>query len=103
MHGEWLHLAEFWYNSSWHSAIERSPFEALYGYAPRHFRIDVVDTCPSMELSTWLEDKQIMQALIKQHLMRAQKRMKEQADKKRSERYFNEGDWVYLKLQPYVQ
>jgi hypothetical protein len=31
---DWLHLAEFWYNSSWHSAIERTPFEALYGYAP---------------------------------------------------------------------
>jgi transposase InsO family protein len=35
----WLHLAEFWYNSCDHSAIGRSPFEALYGYTPRHFGI----------------------------------------------------------------
>lgn len=29
--------------------------------------------------------------------------MKHQADKKRAERVFQVGDWVYLKLQPYVQ
>lgn len=29
--------------------------------------------------------------------------MKHQADKKRSFRQFKVGDWVYLKLQPYVQ
>jgi len=29
--------------------------------------------------------------------------MKTQADKSRSERQFAVGDWVYLKLQPYVQ
>jgi len=44
-----------------------------------------------------------MNTLIQQHLARAQKRMKTQADKSRSERQFAVGDWVYLKLQPYVQ
>lgn len=44
-----------------------------------------------------------MQALIKQHLNRAQQKMKHMADKKRSFRSFAVGDWVYLKLQPYVQ
>ena len=44
-----------------------------------------------------------MNTLIQQHLARAQKRMKTQADKSRSEHQFAVGDWVYLRLQPYVQ
>ena len=40
-------------------------------------------------------------AHIKEHLLRAQARMKHYADKKRSERTLEVGDMVYLKLQPY--
>lgn len=40
--------------------------------------------------------------LVRQ-LLRAQQRMKMQADKRRTERSFQVGDMVYLKLQPYVQ
>ena len=43
-----------------------------------------------------------MTSLIQQHLSRAQTRMKRQADKHRSERSFAVGDWVFLKVQPYV-
>jgi hypothetical protein len=41
--------------------------------------------------------------LIKQHLHKGSLRMKQQADKSRSERKFEVGDSVFLKLQPYVQ
>lgn len=73
---DWLHLAEFWYNSSWHSAIDRCPFEALYGYAPHHFGIDDSSACTSSTLTEWLQEKQVIQTLIHQQLVRAQSRMK---------------------------
>ena len=44
-----------------------------------------------------------MSELIKQHLHRAKNRMKKQKDQNCSEREFQPDDWVFLKLQPYVQ
>ena len=44
-----------------------------------------------------------MTSVIKQHLTRSCLRMKRQADKNRSERQFQIGDKVFLKLQPYIQ
>ena len=41
--------------------------------------------------------------LLKDNLAAAKARMKFFADKKRTEREFLVGDWVYLKLQPYRQ
>jgi hypothetical protein len=99
----WLSQVEYWYNSCVHSALGMSPFEALYGYKPKHFGIETMEPVQSVELSVWLKEKQLMITLIKQHLSRAKLRMKKQADKSRSERSFAVGDKVFLKLQPYVQ
>ena len=100
---KWLPLAEFWYNTSYHSALGRSPFEALYGHPPRHFGISNMNATSVPELEEWLKERDLLSQIIKQHLLRAQQRMKVQADKGRSERQFEVGSLVYLKLQPYIQ
>jgi len=32
--GKWLPLAEWWYNTSFHTATKMTPFMALYEYHP---------------------------------------------------------------------
>lgn len=94
----WLALAEYWYNTSFHSAVGTTPFEVLYGHKPRYFGLSASAACRSDDLVEWLHEREKMQALIRDHLLRAQTRMKQQADQHRSEHSFAVGDWVYLKL-----
>jgi hypothetical protein len=96
-------LAEYWYNTSLHSALGKSPFEVLYGHSPKHFGISDEVVSPVQDVATLMNERETMLRSVRQHLLRAQQRMKHQADKRRSKRSFNIGDQVFLRLQPYVQ
>jgi hypothetical protein len=50
-----------------------------------------------------LQEREARMDQLKQHLAKAQNRMKLQADKGQSDREFQVGEQVLLKLQPYVQ
>ncbi|KAJ4705112.1 Ty3/gypsy retrotransposon protein [Melia azedarach] len=99
----WLPLAEWWYNTHFHTSINMTPYEVVYNqppslhlpYLPRESDVEVVDRS--------MIKREAMIAELKFQLEKAQSRMKVQADKKRSERSFEIGDWVWLKLQPYRQ
>ena len=91
----YLALAEIWYNSSFHSALNTSPFAALYGNEPLHWGIEAASTCKLPQLKEWLEECKHMQQV---HLHRARNIMKNQADKKRTDRSFVVGDSVFVKL-----
>lgn len=99
----WLSLAEFWYNTSYHSSLHLTLFEVLYGHPPCQLGFDFRESCAVTSLNDWLHERKLMVQLVQQQLARAKLRQKQQADKHRSERTFEVGDWVYLKLQPYVQ
>jgi hypothetical protein len=78
---KWLGLTEYWYNTSYHTSLGHSPFQVLYGHLPRHFGLQLDDACQLSSLDDWLQERELMSQLIRQHLIRAQKRMKDQANK----------------------
>ncbi|KAL5861508.1 hypothetical protein ACOSQ4_002804 [Xanthoceras sorbifolium] len=98
----WLPLAEWWYNTNYHTALKLTPFEALYGYRPPIYSGNPRDYSDP-ESRAFVIDRNRIQHTLKESLTQAQSRMKTYADRKRTERKFNTGDHVYLKLQPYRQ
>jgi len=100
---KWLPLAEWWYNTTYHSSIKASPYEVVYGqvppiylpYLPGESNIELVDRS--------LQKREGLLKLIKFHIRRAQNRMKQLTDRHRSDRRFEVGDLVFVKLQSYRQ
>lgn len=100
---KWLPLAEYWYNSNFHTALGCSPFKALYGYeAPMMTMLPVSVGDQSLAGQTLLDRESHLER-PKQHLATAQNWMKIQADRNRVDREFQIREHVLLKLQPYVQ
>jgi hypothetical protein len=101
--GTWLHWAEYNYNTSFHSAIKMTPFEAVYGRPPPTLVPYQLHKATNDGVDNYLRSRDTIMRDLRLHLARAQNRMKVQADKKRREKEFATGDRVYLKLQPYRQ
>lgn len=96
-------MAEFWYNSSYHSALSCTPFKALYGYDPPFAAAPVLQEVADKSVEELLSDRLAHLEMLKEQLARAQNRMKHKADRNCSERQFSVGEMVLLKLQPYAQ
>ena len=97
-----LSQAEFWYNTSFHSSIGCSPFHALYGYDPTTGYLQVpLKTCSL--INERVQELQNQAVVLKEQLSRAQNKMKLSADKRRSDKEYQVGELVLLKLQPYAQ
>jgi hypothetical protein len=100
---KWLPLEEWWYNTSFHTATKMTPFMALYGYHPPSITSSLKEKSKVQAVEDHIEHQQQVLQILKDNLTMAQNRMKQQADQHRSERSFEVGDWVFLRLQPYKQ
>ncbi|WVZ56374.1 hypothetical protein U9M48_006918 [Paspalum notatum var. saurae] len=100
---KWLSLAELWYNSSYHSAINCSPFKALYGQEPNLMAETAIASSTVSVVNDILTERALQLENLKHHLEVAQNRMKQHADRQRTELTFQVGEQVLLKLQPYAQ
>jgi hypothetical protein len=98
---QWLPLAEWWYNTTYHTTTCMTPFEAVYGQKPPSVLSYLPGTSKVQAVDQTLTVREDILRTLKENLVMAQNRMKQQADQGRSERQFAEGDQVFLRLQPY--
>eukprot|EP00253_Pinus_taeda_P011588 PITA_11588 len=100
---QWLPLAEWWYNTNYHATTKMTPYEAVYGQLPPSPTSYLTGCSKVQAVDQLLQHRATMLAHLRENLHQAQNRMKQQADQHRSERQFQEGDQVFLRLQPYKQ
>ena len=82
---EWLPLAEFWFNTSYHTATKVTPFKALYGFQSPKLLDYILGLTKAVAVAVdeFLLNSQQILGLLKSNLVAAQDKMKLQADKVR--------------------
>ncbi|KAL4354155.1 hypothetical protein GQ457_06G012060 [Hibiscus cannabinus] len=100
---DWLHLAEWWYNTIFHTAIQLTPYQAMYGQPPPIHLPYIAGDSVVAAVDRSLQQREVAIKMLKFHIKRAHDRMKPQADKEQNDCEFQVGEWVFLKLQPYRQ
>ncbi|KAK1383396.1 Chromo domain-containing protein [Heracleum sosnowskyi] len=91
------------FSSAYHPHLKCSPFEVLYGTKPVPLNLGGLQDMLIPVAQDMLQQRNLVLQVVKESLLKAQHRMKFFADQKRTERSFNLGDWVYMKLKPYRQ
>nr|GEX89133.1 retrotransposable element Tf2 [Tanacetum cinerariifolium] len=98
---KWVSLTEYWYNTNFHSSAHTTPFEIVYGQAPNLHLPYLAGTSSIEKVDKTMQAREQAIAMLQFHLKRSQERMKNMVDKNRSDRSFEVGIKVYMKLQPY--
>jgi hypothetical protein len=98
---KWLAWAEYWYNTNYHASLKTTPFEALYGRPPPILVKGDANLSAVEEVNRLTAERNAMLKELQEQLLKAQDSMRAQANKHRREVEYNEGDMVYLKIQPY--
>nr|XP_028959268.1 uncharacterized protein LOC114825093 [Malus domestica] len=80
-----------------------SYFQAVYGYPPPSVTSYLPGSSAVHLVDLTLIDRDTLLKQLRENMLIAQQRMRQQADKHQSERIFQIGDWVFLKLHPYRQ
>ena len=77
---QWIQLAEWWYNSTYHTSTKMSPFEAFYGYPPPITREYVINNAKAPAARDYLATSDGVVRLLKNRLEKARNHMKQQAN-----------------------
>lgn len=78
----WLPLAEFWYNTNFHTAIKKTPYEVVYNEPPPIHRPYIAGSTLLEAVDRSLQTRDRTIQMLKFNLHKPQNRMKQLADKK---------------------
>ncbi|GKA96287.1 ty3-gypsy retrotransposon protein [Tanacetum coccineum] len=98
-----LPWAEFYYNTSYHSNIKMSLYQALYGRLPLSLLPYPLGSSKVATVEELLVERDELMRRLKQNLLDAKNRMEIKANRNRRDVEFNVGDKVLVKLQLYRQ
>ena len=99
----YLAWAEYWYNTTYHTSTNMTPYQALYGRLPPLIPAYPEGLSPVHEVDQTLLHRDELLHQLKTNLEISMNRMKQHADSKRRDIQFEVGDQVLLKLHPYRQ
>ena len=72
----WLRLAEWWYNTSFHTSAKMTQFMALYGYHPLSITYYLRESSKVQAVEDHMENQQQVLQILKDNLSLTQNRMK---------------------------
>lgn len=84
-------MAQWWYNSTHHTSLKMSPFEAFYGYKPPLLPI-VGGLFTELSMEEYLQQRREVLQQLKQELASARNRMKQFTDRKRNDKELEVGE-----------
>ena len=93
--------AKYSYNTTIHSSIRITPFEAVYGVPPPTLLSYISGTTKVQAVDDFLRSREEILLELRKQLSAAQNRMKLHVNQHRRDVTFCVGDFVYLQLQPY--
>jgi hypothetical protein len=98
---QWIPLAAWWYNISYHTTMCMTPFKVVYGKKPPSILSYFLGVSKVQAVDQMLTVREAILRTLRENLVMARNRMKQQVDQGRFECQFVEEDYVFLRLQPY--
>lgn len=98
-----LHLVEYWFNTSHHSAIGMTLFQAMFGRPPPSLIDYIEGTATTEAIESNLHQRKLIIQALRTNLKRTRQSMKDKANAHRRDISFKPEQFVWLRLRPYRQ
>lgn len=101
--GRWFLWVEYCYNTSYHSALQTTPFRLVYVSDPSRLLTYVSASSRSQTIDIELSTRDQILAMARERLLQDQACKETAYNEEHRELFISPEDWVWLKRRPYRQ